>query len=122
MKTLILSVVMLFVVGPNSDVKPTDPDTAETFPTEMYGIWQSVENEFLKIQTNPDFETGFVRVKDLIPQASGTLVPADGEILVIRNDIERMYQISYVIQGNTMVVEKPDSNQVWVFNKVGDSY
>lgn len=112
MKSILLSLVMFLNTGLNVE--------KETFPSEFYGIWQSVDNEFVRIQTTFNFEVKFLRVKGGELLASGALTPQDGRIHVYRTDIEKEYTLTYTINGGTMIVEKPDSHRVWVFSKVGN--
>ena len=111
MKSILLSLVMLL----NSGLYVEN----ETFPSDFYGIWQSVDNEFVRIQTTFDFEVRFIRVKNGQELAGGTLTPKSGRIHVSRTDIDTEYTLSYIINNRTMIVEKPDSHRVWVFTKVG---
>ncbi len=112
MKSILLSLVVLLTATSNVE--------NETFPTEFYGVWQSIDNEFLRIQSNFNFETEFLRVKGREMLASGNLSSVGGRIYVIRKDIDKQYTLAYTIFNNTMIVEKPDSHRVWVFTKVGN--
>lgn len=111
MKSILLSLVMFF----NTNLTPEE----KTFPASLYGIWQSVDNEFLRIVTTFDLQIKFLRVKDGKVLASGNLRPVEGGIGVYRTDIDAEYTLSYTLNNRTVVIEKPDSHRVWVFTKVG---
>lgn len=112
MKSILLSLVMLL----NSGLYVEN----ETFPSDFYGIWQSVDNEFVRINTTFNFEVKFLRVKEGELLSSGYLTSEPGKMHVYRTDIKKDYVLNYIIYNNTMVVEKPDSHRVWVFTKVGN--
>tara|TARA_B100000902_G_scaffold21425_1_gene25744 strand:- start:921 stop:1244 length:324 start_codon:yes stop_codon:yes gene_type:complete len=86
----------------------------ETNP-EIYGYWLNTDSEILLIQTNNTFTR---RSKsDVI--ATGKLIIGDNNIDVLRTDTGEEYTLNYFLGEETLVVRKPNSNQAWLFTKVG---
>ena len=89
----------------------------------LYGVWQeATEATFVKISTNSDFQSYFQRVYGRQVVSYGTL-DSDGEsVLNVNNQhSHEKYDLQYVFSpsGKTLVITKPNSDQAWVFFKVG---
>ena len=76
----------------------------------------TADSEILLIQTNNTFTR---RSKsDVI--ATGKLIIGDNNIDVLRTDTGEEYTLNYFLGEETLVVRKPNSNQAWLFTKVGN--
>ena len=107
MKNLILSLTILLsslVVSAN-----------ETNP-KIYGYWLNNDSEILLIQTNNTFSR---RSKTKV-LAQGELVIEDNNLSVLRTDTGEEYTLEYFLGEKTLVVKKPNSDEAWLFTKVGD--
>ena len=115
MINLILSITMMFFGGSFTDMEELDHD--------LYGVWQeATEPTFVKIGTGSDFGAIFQRVQGREVVSYGTL-DSDGEsILNVTNLLSKeKYDLIYQFSpsGNTVVITKPNSDQAWVFFRVG---
>jgi hypothetical protein len=97
--------------------------TEERVEVDFYGIWRTIDNEFVQINRNMDFETSFQRVsskKRLM--AKGTIQSAtEGKIEISRRyPKSETYTSDYVFSpsGKTLVIMKPNSDEAWVLEKV----
>lgn len=88
-------------------------------PFEMYGVWQSVENEFLRITTDINGATKFQRVQGRRLLASGEIKRVDNELHIIRSDNRQEYNLVFIIRNGFMVITKPNSDRAWLWEKVG---
>lgn len=87
-------------------------------PFEMYGVWKSVENEFLRITSNMQGATRFQRVKGRKLLASGEIRRTGNELHIIRSDKNDKYNLVFLLGSNTMVITKPNSTRAWLWEKV----
>tara|TARA_Y100000004_G_C8924934_1_gene417183 strand:- start:93 stop:416 length:324 start_codon:yes stop_codon:yes gene_type:complete len=87
----------------------------QPIPPELYGSWYNLDQELLTIQPN---ET-FIRRDTKGILASGKLQLIDGELRVIRDDIEDEYELLFYIGNTSLIVTKPRSKQAWVFYRLG---
>jgi hypothetical protein len=87
-------------------------------PFEMYGVWRSVENEFLRISSNINGDTRFQRVVGRKLLASGVIKRVDNELHIIRTDSKERYNLIFMIRNDYMVITKPDSDRAWLWEKV----
>lgn len=108
MRKLFLIIVLLFTFNSiqAQKVKKIDPT--------LYGYWINTDNEVLIIQPN----NTFTRRTGTEVLAEGKLMVKDGDLLVIRTDIETEYSLGYVVGENIFVVAKPDSTQAWLFTRL----
>jgi len=97
--------------------------TEESVEMEFYGIWRTLDNEFVQINRTMDFETTFQRVsskKQLM--AKGEILNAtEGKIEIVRDyPMRETYVSDYVFSpsGKTLVIMKPNSDKAWVLEKV----
>jgi hypothetical protein len=89
---------------------------SNSIPQELYGNWYNLDQELLIIQPN---ET-FTRRSTEGILASGKLKIIDGELRVIRDDIEDEYNLLFYIGKTTLVITKPRSQRVWLFYRLGN--
>ena len=89
---------------------------SEPIPTELYGQWYNLDQELLTIQPNETFTRR--NTKGIL--ASGKLELVDGELRVIRDDIEDEYELLFYIGTTTLVITKPRSQRVWLFHRLGN--
>ena len=87
----------------------------ETNP-KIYGYWLNNDSEILLIQTNNTFSR---RSKTKV-LAQGELVIEDNNLSVLRTDTGEEYTLEYFLGEKTLVVKKPNSDEAWLFTKVGD--
>ena len=107
MKNLILSLTILLsslAVSANE----TDP--------KIYGYWLNNDSEILLIQTNNTFS----RRSQSEVLAKGKLIIGDNNINVLRTDTGEEYTLEYFLGKETLVVKKPNSDEAWLFTKVGN--
>ncbi len=88
----------------------------EQIPSEVIGIWQSQEGEFVKIEPSGRF----VRVLNMEIQAQGRVELKEDQLYIIRADSDQEYSLCFFVGNETMVVCKPKSTEAWLFNKVGE--
>jgi len=88
----------------------------QPIPTELYGQWYNLDQELLIIQPNETFTRR--NTKGIL--ASGKLELVDGELRVIRDDVEDEYNLLFYIGNTTLVITKPRSQQVWLFYRLGN--
>lgn len=87
-------------------------------PFEMYGVWKSVENEFLKIYTTFEGTTEFQRVIGRRVVARGEIKRVDNQLRIIRSDNTEEYNLVFIIGNGNMVITKPNSDRAWLWDKV----
>ena len=107
MKNLIISLTILLsslVVSANE----TDP--------KIYGYWLNNDSEILLIQTNNTFS----RRSQSEVLAKGELIIGDDNISVLRSDTGEEYTLEYFLGEKTLIVKKPNSEEAWLFTKIGD--
>ena len=107
MKNLILSLTIL--------LSSLTVSANETNP-KIYGYWLNNDSEILLIQTDNTFSR---RSKsDIIAQ--GNVIIDDNNISVLRSDTGEEYTLEYFLGKETLVVKKPNSDQAWLFTKIGN--
>ncbi|MBT3502978.1 MAG: hypothetical protein HOC22_03690 [Cryomorphaceae bacterium] len=83
---------------------------------KIYGYWLNTDSEILLILTDNTFSR---RSKsDIIAQ--GELVIDKNNISVLRTDTGEEYTLEYFLGEETLVVKKPNSDQAWLFTKIGN--
>jgi len=111
MKTILLFLSMLSL------------NFSDNFNTDLHGVWQeATANEFVRIGINGEFETVFQRILDRKMVAYGTIETSSG-IIHVNNEVSKSeYDLMYAFSpsGNTVVISKPNSNEAWVFHRVGN--
>lgn len=85
-------------------------------PDEIYGYWLNNESEVLLIQTN----NTFTRSDKFSVLAEGEVEFVDNKILVYRSDTNEKYFLEYYLGNETLVVMKPNSQEAWLFSRIGD--
>lgn len=108
MRKLFLIIVLLFTFN------GVQAQKVEKIDPTLYGYWINTDNEVLIIQPN----NTFTRRTGTEVLAEGKLMVKDGDLLVIRTDIETEYSLGYVVGENIFVVAKPDSTQAWLFTRL----
>ncbi len=88
----------------------------QPIPTELYGQWYNLDQELLTIQPNETFTRR--NTKGIL--ASGKLEIVEGELRVIRDDVEDEYSLLFYIGNTTLVITKPRSNKAWLFYRLGN--
>ena len=89
---------------------------SNSIPPELYGNWYNLDQELLIIQPNETFTRR--NTKGIL--ASGRLELVDGELRVIRDDVEDEYNLLFYIGNTTLVITKPRSQRVWLFHRLGN--
>ena len=87
-------------------------------PFEMYGVWKSVENEFLRISSDINGNTKFQRVVGRKLLASGIIKRVENQLHIIRTDSREEYNLIFIIGNGNMVITKPNSDRAWLWEKV----
>ena len=87
-------------------------------PFEMYGVWKSVENEFLRISSTINGTTRFQRVQGRRLLASGEIKRIGNQLHIIRSDSKEEYNLVFIIGNGNMVITKPNSDRAWLWEKV----
>ena len=87
-------------------------------PFEMYGVWRSVENEFLRISSDVNGATKFQRVEGRRLLATGEIKRVGNELHIIRSDRSVEYDLVFMIRNGYMVITKPNSDRAWLWEKV----
>ena len=87
-------------------------------PFEMYGVWKSVENEFLRISSTINGTTRFQRVQGRRLLASGEIKRIGNQLHIIRTDSEEEYDLIFILGNGNMVITKPNSDRAWLWEKV----
>lgn len=108
MRKLFLIIVLLFTFN------GVQAQKVEKIDPTLYGYWINTDNEVLIIQPN----NTFTRRTGTEVLAEGKLMVKDGDLLVIRTDIETEYSLGYVVGENIFVVAKPDTTQAWLFTRL----
>jgi len=108
MRKLFILLALLFTFN-----NVTGQKTKKIDPT-LYGYWINMDSEVLIIQPNNTFTRR--NGSEIISQ--GKLLVKDGELLVIRTDVETEYSLGFVVREDIFVVAKPDSSQAWVFTRL----
>jgi len=82
----------------------------------LYGYWINLDSEVLIIQ--PD--NTFTRRNSTQILAQGKLMVKDGDLLVIRTDVEEEYSLGFTIREDIFVVTKPGVSppQAWLFTRL----
>ena len=92
----------------------------EEVPNEILGLWYNLEGEILHINRDLD-KVVFTRTprSQTVIHATGTItISPDGELHIIRDDIEDEYKLVYGITGTTLVITQPRSIRAWLWTKI----
>lgn len=107
MKKLLFSIIFLLF-------------SSSSFSNELnpsiYGYWINNDSEILIIQTNNTFS----RKSKTETLAKGKLEIINDKIYVLRTDSDEEYSLEYYLGEETLVVKKPNSNEAWLFTRIGD--
>ena len=88
----------------------------QPIPTQLYGQWYNLDQELLTIQPNETFTRR--NTKGIL--ASGKLELVEGELRVIRDDVQDEYELLFYIGDTTLVITKPRSDKAWLFYRIGN--
>ena len=111
MRKLLLILFLLFTVNTVHSQKQDKLDPS------LYGYWLNLDGEVLIIELNNTF-TRRTASKVL---AAGRLELIDGEIRVIRTDIDQEYTLGYHVRNDIFVITKPGTrDKAWLWTKVGN--
>ena len=85
-------------------------------PVEITGVWQSFDNDVVRISSTGDF----IRIFDKKVAAEGVIVLTEnGSLEIRRSDVNDTYELRYFIRNDVMVISKPRSNSACLFYRVG---
>lgn len=92
---------------------------------DFYGIWKTVDNEFVKIGMNSNFDVTFQRVNmNKSTLSKGVILNAGEGQIEIKRDYpqEEYYTSQYVFSASkqTLVIMKPDGKTAWLLEKVSN--
>ena len=97
----------------------------ENEDVRFYGVWQNLDNEFVQIHRGDDFEMKFIRM-GVVPArallAKGEITDVEGSVVEIKREYPMVetYESTFAFSpsGETLVIQKPNSDEAWVFYKV----
>ena len=110
--------LLLFLLTLSSFTYSQKTEEYTDVPFEMYGVWRSVENEFLRISSDVNGNTRFQRVEGRKLLASGEIKRVGNELHIIRSDSKEEYDLMFMIRNGFMVITKPNSDRAWLWEKV----
>jgi len=111
MRKLLVLLFLLFSVSLTYGQKMTDLNPS------LYGYWLNGDGEVLIIELDNTFTR---RTTNKI-LATGRLDSIENEIRVIRTDIDAEYSLGFHVRNDLFVVAKPgESNEAWLFTKIGN--
>lgn len=90
---------------------------------EMFGVWRTIDNEFVQISRDRNFDVSFMRVtsKKQLLQKGFLSKNEEGNLEVSRRypKVEN-YTSEYVFSpsGKTLVIMKPNGTEAWLLEKV----
>jgi len=98
-------------------------NTTAEVSMELFGIWQTIDNEFVQISRDMDFKITFIRVGSTKTLLAKGFISAGSENTL---SIDRTYPANetyisqYVLSPSkkTLVIMKPNSSEAWVLHKV----
>lgn len=117
MKKLLLLLLTLPLLLSNKPIGEGDVEA------KMFGVWRTIDNDFVQISRNSNFEITFMRIsakRQLM--AKGFLdTTEDGNL-----EIERQYpkvetytsDYKFSPSGKTLVIMKPDGVHAWLLERV----
>ena len=85
-------------------------------PDNIYGYWLNNDSEILLIQ----LDNSFTRSDKFSVLAEGNLEFINDKILVYRTDTNEEYALEYFLGKETLVVMKPNSQEAWLFSRIGN--
>lgn len=111
MRKLFLILALFLTVSLTYGQRSTDLDPS------LYGYWLNGDGEVLIIELDNTFTR---RTANKI-LAAGKLDLVDGEIRVIRTDVDDEYSLGFHVRKDIFVVTKPGyPYQAWLFTKIGN--
>ena len=89
----------------------------EDVPFEILGVWQNTDGEAVQITRNGE-EVVFQRRNNNSILAVGTITLVNGELHINRYDTEDEYRLAFFVGNETMVINKPNSVQAWLWTRL----
>ncbi|NVJ64237.1 MAG: hypothetical protein HWD84_08430 [Flavobacteriaceae bacterium] len=106
----------------NNPIEVTASNSADEISMEIFGIWQTLDNEFVQITRDMDYKITFMRVAKTKALLAKGFISGDQSTLSIERTypVEETYSSQYVFSPSmkTLVIMKPNSNEAWVLHKV----
>lgn len=95
----------------------------ETTNQYIYGIWKTMENDYIQIGVSRNFETTFERIgSDRRLQAKGTILNVTNDSMEVVRIYPKSetYKSSYIFSPskNTLVITKPDGKRAWLLERI----
>ena len=114
MKKLFLLLLMIPLLGFNTPNEVTH---------DFYGIWRTIDNDFIQISMNSDFQVVFKRIdKTRMLVSKGEILNAGSGTIQVQRDYPKneTYTSDYVFSPSkkTLVIMKPNSKQAWVLERI----
>lgn len=116
MKKIILLLILLFTFI------TTNAQSSNELNPNLYGYWINLDGDILHIQLN----NTFIRRNSAKIISTGKLEIVDGDLRVIRTDVNDEYSLGFHIRNAVFVVTKPKrlvkpfESQAWLFTKIGN--
>lgn len=89
----------------------------EDVPNKLLGVYKNIDGEILSINRDLDKIT-FIRTKDNLVLATGTITMESGALHINRKDKEDHYNLSFYTGTTNIVIYKPRSTQAWVWYRI----
>ena len=89
----------------------------EDVPYKLFGVYKNLDGEILSINRDLDGVV-FVRSKDDIVLATGTIALEDGELHIKRKDTDDSYNLSFFVGTTNIVIYKPRSTKAWLWYRI----
>ncbi len=117
---LLMAPILLNAMGP---IKGTEKASAFKVNMNLYGVWRNLDNEFVQINRDSDLDTYFMRVQGQELLAKGIILNTNEGLIEVSREypVADSYLLAYYLSpsGETLVIQKPHSDQVWLFTRVG---
>lgn len=118
MKKLLLLILPLLLMS-------ATPSNEGEVDIRFFGVWRSLDGEFIQISRQDDFSVSFYRIegKTRMMQARGIIEQTEEGLMEIKRQLPSQdeYTLKYHFSpsGETMVVMKPyEPNRAWVFERI----
>lgn len=124
MKKIVLILLMApLLVNAMGPIKGKGKSTTSEVNMNLYGVWRNLDNEFVQINRNSDLDTYFMRVLGQELLAKGIILNTNEGLINVSKEypVADSYNLAYYLSpsGETLVIQKPHSEQVWLFTRVG---
>lgn len=117
MKKLLLVLLAIPFLFSYTQIENTDVEV------EIFGVWRTIDNEFVQITRDMDFNVSFMRVssKKQLLQKGFISKNENGNLEITRrHPIEESFISEYAFSPSkkTLVIMKPNGTEAWVLEKV----